>query len=297
MKILIIGSKGFIGSHCVRHFERAHEVYQCDVVTDYNTKNYFVLDATNANFDEVFKLVEFDVCINCSGAASVPDSIKNPQRDFNLNVANVFKQLDCLRKYNSTCKYINLSSAAVYGNPRYLPVDEAHPLDPISPYGVHKKMAEDVCKEFYESFEIATCSLRIFSAYGPGLQKQLFWDLYKKHANSTLVKLHGTGNESRDFIYISDLVNVIDLVILKSDFNGDLINVANAVEIKISEAVSKFYELFDSKVAFEFGGELRAGDPINWVADTSRLKEMGYNSRVSLDQGLKNYLKWLNEIA
>ncbi|MBL4663625.1 MAG: SDR family oxidoreductase, partial [Flavobacteriaceae bacterium] len=180
MKILIIGSKGFIGSHCVSFFSKEHEVWECDVVSDYVTPKYFLIDATNANFNEVMLSESFDICINCAGAASVPDSIKNPLRDFELNVAQVFKQLDAIRQHNPTCKYINFSSAAVYGNPTYLPIDESHPLNPISPYGNHKKMAEEICTEFFENFEIQTCSLRVFSAYGPGLQKQLFWDLYKK---------------------------------------------------------------------------------------------------------------------
>ena len=94
-----------------------------------------------------------------------------------LNVSNVFKQLDAIRKFQPGCKYINLSSAAVYGNPESLPISEDHHLDPISPYGNHKKMAEEVCADFYTNYRIPTCSLRIFSAYGAGLQKQLFWDL------------------------------------------------------------------------------------------------------------------------
>jgi len=174
MKILIIGSKGFIGSHCVTHFSKQQEVWQCDIVTDPVSKRYFLLDPNNVNYTAVFKDSQFDICINCSGAASVPDSIKDPQKDYTLNVLGVFKQLDAIRKYDPGCKYINLSSAAVYGNPKFLPIHEEHPLNPISPYGKHKKMAEDVCSEFYRKYKIATCSIRVFAAYGPGLRKQLF---------------------------------------------------------------------------------------------------------------------------
>ena len=116
--------------------------------------NYFLIDATNSGFEEVFKSERFDYCVNCSGAASVPDSIKNPIRDFELNTHNVFKQLESIRKYNSSCKYINLSSAAVYGNPIKLPISENQKLAPISPYGIHKKMAEEICMEFYTHFDI-----------------------------------------------------------------------------------------------------------------------------------------------
>ena len=297
MKILIIGSKGFIGSHCVSHFEKQHDVWQCDVVVDYVNKKYFLLDTTNASYDEVFENQNFDFCINCSGAASVPDSMKNPQRDFSLNVANVFKQLDAIRKHNPKCKYINLSSAAVYGNPNYLPIDEEHPLAPISPYGDHKKMAEEICQEFYDKYDIGSCSLRVFSAYGPGLQKQLFWDLYTKALNRIEVQLYGTGNESRDFIFISDLVVAIDLVMQKSEFKHDIINIANGTEIKIGDAVRDFYQILNPKVKVIFGGEERPGDPINWVANIEKLKKMGYSNSVSMLEGLENYIQWVKEVG
>jgi dTDP-glucose 4,6-dehydratase/UDP-glucose 4-epimerase len=214
-----------------------------------------------------------------------------------LNVTNVFKQLDAIRKHNPKCKYINLSSAAVYGNPQYLPINEAHPLAPISPYGNHKKMAEDVCKEFYVNFGVSTCSLRIFSAYGPGLQKQLFWDLHTKSLNKAKVKLYGTGNESRDFIYVSEVVKAIDLVIQKADFKDTIVNVANGEELTIRNVVTEFYNAINANIEVTFGGEERKGDPINWVADISKLKNMGYKNAVSIEAGLKNYSKWLNENA
>jgi dTDP-glucose 4,6-dehydratase/UDP-glucose 4-epimerase len=124
MKILIIGSKGFIGQHLKRFLmSKDHEVWGADVVVDYvHPEKYFLIDASNADFHELFKEVNFDVCINCSGAASVPDSLQHPLRDYNLNTANVFKLLDAIRLSQPGCKFINLSSAAVYGNPPALPV-------------------------------------------------------------------------------------------------------------------------------------------------------------------------------
>jgi dTDP-glucose 4,6-dehydratase/UDP-glucose 4-epimerase len=297
MNILIIGSKGFIGSHCVDYFKKNNNVYQCDVVVDYNTLQYKQIDATNADYHLVFQQLQFDVCINCSGAASVPDSIKNPQRDFMLNTANVFKQLDAIRKYNSSCKYINLSSAAVYGNPKYLPIDENHPLNPISPYGFHKKMAEDVCESFYENFGLQVCSLRIFSAYGTGLKKQIFWDLYEKGNTSiNQVLLFGTGNESRDFIHVLDVVLVIELVIKSGNFHNGHINVANGTEISIKNVAETFYNIYNPSKMLKFQGQNREGDPTNWVADISVLKEFGYTSQVKLKDGLTNYLKWVKEL-
>ncbi|MBL4651471.1 MAG: SDR family oxidoreductase [Flavobacteriales bacterium] len=295
MKILVIGSKGFIGSHCVNYFSKQYEVWGCDVVTDYNTINYFLVDSTNADYSEIFNQIKFDICINCSGAASVPDSIKNPQRDFILNTYNVFKQLDAIRKHSKNCKYINLSSAAVYGNPKSLPIGEEQGLKPISPYGNHKKMAEDICEEFYNEFGILSCNLRIFSAYGPGLKKQLFWDLFRKFKSNHEIVLYGTGKESRDFIYISDLIQAIECVIQKSNFNAEIVNVANGEEITIEKMVNLFYAHLDSTTSYSFGGESRAGDPNNWKADITKLGKFGYSPRIDIEQGISNYILWLKE--
>lgn len=296
LNILIIGSKGFIGSHCVNYFSKNHNVWECDVVTDYVNKNYFIVDTTTAYYNEVFQQQKFDICINCSGASSVPESIIKPQRDFTLNVVNVYRQLNAIRGLNPDCKYINLSSAAVYGNPDKLPIKESNATQPISPYGVHKKMAEDICELFYKQYKIKCCSLRIFSAYGEGLKKQLFWDLYKKVKANPSVVLFGSGNESRDFIHISDILFALDCVILNGKFKSEVINVANGIEVSIKSVTDLFYEIIDVPGAsVKFAGEERKGDPINWCADIGLLKELKYSQKITLKEGLIRYIKWLKE--
>jgi len=293
MKVLIIGSKGFIGQHCVAFFSKEHEVWQCDVATDYRAKNYSVIDATNSNYDAIFSANTYDLCINCSGAANVSESVKNPLRDYHLNTLNVFRQLDAIRRYSPSCKYINLSSAAVYGNPQELPIKEEHRLAPISPYGRHKKMAEEICTEFYELYHIPTLSLRIFSAYGPGLMKQLFWDLYKKFKVGGTISLYGTGEESRDFIHIEDILQAINKTIKEAQFKGEAINVANGEELKIKDVVELYFNHLDKEITYVFNGATRKGDPINWQADITHIKKMGYSQKVSIDKGLQGYVNWL----
>jgi dTDP-glucose 4,6-dehydratase/UDP-glucose 4-epimerase len=145
-------------------------------------------------------------------------------------------------------------------------------------------------------FDIKTCSLRIFSAYGEGLKKQLFWDLYQKAKTGSPITLFGTGIESRDFIYINDLVEAIFLVAQYADFNGQAINIANGREILIKDCISAFYGLFDRDVKYSFIGESRPGDPNNWVADISALKQLGYQQKHELTEGLKKYYEWIKAI-
>lgn len=293
MKILVIGAKGFIGSYIVKHFAQlGAEVWQCDVVTDYTTERYIQIDATNSDFNTVFEQHHFEVCVNCSGAASVPDSMQHPYRDFLLNTANVYAMLNAIRQHCSDCKFINLSSAAVYGNPQSLPITEAMPLAPMSPYGRHKVMAEDVLREFAEEFGVKTCSLRIFSAFGIGLRKQIFWDMNKKMTNTDEAIFWGTGDESRDFIHVQDIAQVVELCICRADFRGEAVNVANGVQTTVREAVELFAGLKKYTGKISFNGHVREGDPRFWEADVRVLKEWGYRQTVTLEQGLKDYIVW-----
>jgi UDP-glucose 4-epimerase len=295
MKIIIIGSKGFIGHNLFNHLQvKGYEVWGADVIVDYvNTERYFLIDESNADFNDVFQHLIFDICINCSGAASVPESLINPIRDYYLNTANVFRILEAIKKFQPHCRFINLSSAAVYGNPQILPVNENLEPNPLSPYGFHKLQAEQICKEYWGFFGIPTCSIRIFSVYGPGLKKQLFWDLYKKVNSGIPFSLYGTGNESRDFIYILDLVEAIELVTEFSNFEADIINVGNGKEIMIKDAVSIFLSFFKSKIVYAFSGEIRKGDPVNWVADISKIKNYGYQPSIDIKTGLHKYFEWI----
>ncbi len=295
MKILIIGSKGFIGSHCVDYFEsKGFEVFQADINVSLES-NYYQIETHNADFSLPFKENQFDVCINASGSAHVGFSFENPSKDFELNVVNVQKIVVAIRDYNSSCKLINFSSAAVYGNPKFLPITENSSCKPLSPYGFHKLQSELLLTEYHSFFGLNTCSLRVFSAYGPRLKKQLFWDLYQKTIQSEDVSLFGTGNETRDFIYIDDLLQIIDLVIQNSPFQGSIYNVASNQEITIASAVQIFLDEFCPEKRLVFTGEVKVGDPNNWLADMEIIRKYGFKPQYDLSLGLKKYVEWLKE--
>ncbi len=295
MKILIIGSEGFIGNHCVEYFQsKSNAIFGCDLLDLKGASyNYFKISRFAPNFDEIFMNYMFDVCINAAGSGSVPLSIEHPYADFEANSIDTFKLLEAIRLYNKHCKYVNISSAAVYGNPHKLPVNENDSIQPLSPYGWHKYYAELICKEYHTLYNIPTFSMRPFSVYGPGLKKQLFWDIYQKALNSKQLNLFGTGKESRDFIYITDLINCIDLILNEGSNNGEVYNAASGIEITIEEAAYCFVKHFDSSIKVGFTGNLREGDPNNWLADITAIKNIGYNPIVSLEEGLKKYCLWL----
>lgn len=293
MKILIVGSKGFIGSNLVNYLQSSYDVYGCDVLVDYNDPKYYQVDATNADYDDIFQGNSFEACVNCSGAASVPDSFVHPQRDFKLNVQHVYAMLDAIRKYSPGCKFINLSSAAVYGNPEGLPITETMEPKPVSPYGMHKWYSEQICREFYAYYKLPTCSVRIFSTFGPGLQKQIFWDWHKKILSKKHIAIWGNGKESRDYIFIDDLVRAIACVMEGADFEGEALNIGNGEEIFIKTIIGTFQRLYPNDFTYEFTNEVRKGDPLNWRADNRRLQKLGYKPLVSFEDGVDRYIKWL----
>jgi UDP-glucose 4-epimerase len=295
MKILILGSEGFIGSNAVAYFNKSgHEVYKADIIIK-EEAGYSIINPEHTDFPALFSGLSFDACINATGSANVQFSFANPVLDYSLNVSNVFFILDAIRRYSPGCRFINLSSAAVYGNPVQLPITEKSNPMPLSPYGWHKLYSEQVCKEFHDYFGLHTISLRIFSAYGEGLKKQLFWDLYQKviATEDKTISLFGSGLESRDFIYIKDLMRAIECVMLRASFDGGVINTASGREVLIKDAVTLFLKLFEPGLKIIFSGASKKGDPLNWCADISKLQLLGFKEISGLQEGLQNYYKWL----
>jgi UDP-glucose 4-epimerase len=294
MKILVLGSGGFIGSNAFAYFQsKGYDVYSGDIIS-MRAKNHFLIDPAIPDFAAIFKNQSFDVCLNATGAANVQFSFKEPAIDFKLNTSNVYNILDSLKLYNPDCKFINLSSAAVYGNPTVLPINEKATINPLSPYGYHKWYSEQICKQFHDLFGLKTVSLRIFSAYGTGLKKQLFWDLYNKVDNAeSEVELYGTGNESRDFIYITDILEAIYCVIENGIFDGTAINIASGTESNIKTAAEVFINASKRNLKLRFIGVNKIGDPLNWRGDISVLRSLGFNNKISLQEGIHKYCEWL----
>lgn len=298
LKIIIIGSKGFIGKNTSDYFEKqGHEVYGCGVTEYPQEINYYQVDRFFPDYNNIFKKESFDICINASGSPGVGFSLENPQEDFRMNTSNVFSLLNSIRVYNPDCRLINLSSAAVYGNPKSLPIQEDADLSPLSPYGYHKMLTETLIKEFSQIYNLKTCSFRIFSAYGPGIKKQLLWDIYQKAISPTdgnKVCLFGKGNETRDFIFIEDLVEALSLVIEKDLFNGEVYNLGSGTETDIATIAQKFVNLINKELIVEFNGVQKEGDPLFWRSDISRLELLGFKTKTSLEEGLLKYYNWLN---
>jgi UDP-glucose 4-epimerase len=298
----VLGSEGFIGHHLVKFYSSSgYSVYGADLLeVGTQNYNYFKISRLSPELDELFEANVFDVCINAAGSGNVPYSMTHPLSDFESNSLDTIRLLDCIRRHQPLCKYLHISSAAVYGNPKKLPISETDVLQPISPYGWHKLIAEHVCKEFSTIYKIQTAIVRPFSVFGPGLKKQLFWDLFQKITKAeegSNIELFGTGQESRDFIFIGQLVFAIDDILSKGGFNAECYNIASGVETTIEKVANLFVSAVGKPVHITFSQQERSGDPQCWKADISKIKTLGFKPDLELQNGIIKTAQWLNHLG
>ncbi|MES2679850.1 MAG: NAD-dependent epimerase/dehydratase family protein [Bacteroidota bacterium] len=295
MKVLITGASGFIGNAMLSHFKGLGEVTGLDLNPD-PAKNILAHD----DFEATRALIAqsaFDLLINCAGASDVQHSYRAPAGDFKLNTIYVEQILEALREFSPATKFVNFSSAAVYGNPKTLPVTENDPCQPLSPYGLHKLLSEQLTKSYHTFYQVPTLSVRIFSAYGPGLKRQFFYDLYSKFkAGNESVSLAGTGKESRDFIFIDDIVKAVVLLTERGRFDGGVYNLANAEETFIDDASLLFAKICGYKGKIQFSQRQFAGYPLNWKADTGKLTSLGFFPKTRMSDGLSLYHNWIKDL-
>lgn len=295
MNIIVTGSNGFIGkaivertkndNHNVYEWTRQGVFHNCVFVNSWHLED--PVDVTNA-----LESLKPDIVFHCAGSANVNYSVNNPYDDMVSNYVTTHNLLFAINKLHLNTSFVLFSSAAVYGNPTSLPMPESEPMNPLSPYAVHKLAAEELCIFMNKNHNINIKILRPFSVYGPGLKKQIFWDMYNKIEKESQLSLLGTGDESRDYIYIDDVVEAT-MKIAYAETDELVYNVGNGKEITIREAARCFAEIMHfpaDKILFT--GNRRSGDPINWCADITRLKKIGYKQLVSFKDGLENYINW-----
>lgn len=296
-KVLITGVNGFIGNHTAKMFLNCgYEVYGWDFQGKNGSRikvSLFDLREFETVKNELRSILP-DLIIHCAGCADVGKSVQDPQKDFNGNVVATHNLLFAIHAVGlKNCRVVFLSSAAVYGTPDQLPVSEDTFLKPLSPYALHKAMSEQICNYFCNNYNIDLKIIRIFSAYGKGLQKQIFWDMFCKAEETKKLQMFGTGKESRDYIHIDDLTSAIFLVAIKAPKEETVYNIANGEEITIRKVTEIFADAYGiKKEEIVFSGVLREGEPINWRADITKLLKLGYKKNVSIEEGIKGYVEW-----
>lgn len=300
-RILVTGAGGFLGSHIARHF--AAQGYPVAALG-----RFAASAGSAAGFPSLWKLYGMTLpdpallaavadfrptlLVHCAGTASVADSVREPYQDFRRTVEVCAFTLEALRTHAPDCRFVLLSSASVYGNPVALPIPETALARPVSPYGYHKMLCETLVEEYASLHGMKTAVLRIFSAYGERLRKQVVHDICQKFIDrdSSSVELFGTGKESRDFIHAVDIARAIERI-HEVEASG-IFNLASGVQTTIEELACTLGGLFNSSKKVAFNGAVRPGDPLNWEASVARMSSLGCFPSMELEQGLAKYVTW-----
>lgn len=299
---LVTGGAGFIGSHLVdRLVEDGLDVTVIDNLHAGKLEN---LDSSKGGTTlikgdvrdvELLKrvIVDVDIVFHIGANASVPYSVENPRYDFETNALGTFNILEA--SVNSGVKkVVYASTAAVYGEPEYIPMGEKHPLRPISPYGASKLAGESVGMAFKETYGLNFASIRIFNTYGPRQPRYVMYDfIMKLKKNPKNLEVLGTGEQVRDYCYVSDMVDVFMLTAEKGD---GIYNAAGGVPTSIRELAELMVSEISPGAKIQYGGKTWKGDINTLIADITKLRNLGFAPKVDLRIGVKKMIEWFNAV-
>lgn len=297
MKILITGGLGKIGS---RLGEILCQTYDIVVLDNFSNNSGIVhyVDIIKGDVrdrkivDSIINKV--DIVIHMAAQISVDKSIDDPIHDADNNINGTLNILEASRK-SDIKKFVYISSAAVYGKPIYLPIDEKHPTNPMSPYGLSKLTGERYSMLYFDLYKLPVTCLRLFNIFGFQNSKDSysgvitkFIDRVKSDKNPIIF---GDGNQIRDFIYINDVINIISKTIENKNTIGEIFNVGTGNPTKIVNLSETIIKIFDKKLISEFEPS-KIGDIRESYADINKLKNiLGYVPKYSLEQGLTHLIK------
>lgn len=300
-KIIVTGGCGFIGSHLVEALSKKSNNYIIiiDNLSTGNIKN--LIKKKNVKFikADIYSdvsliekhFIDVKVIFHLAALADIVPSIEKPSEYFNSNVVGTLNVLQLAKKYGVK-KFIYAASSSCYGIPKHYPTSEETIISLKYPYALTKKMGEDLVKHWSEIFNIKSVSLRLFNVYGPrarttGTYGAVFGVFLAQKANNKLLTIVGDGNQKRDFIYVTDVVQTfIKSERLKSNFEILNVGTGNPVSINyIAKKISKKF-VFIPK---------RPGEPDTTHADIRKIKKiLNWKPKIKIDQGIKIMLSNIN---
>jgi UDP-glucose 4-epimerase len=303
-RIIVIGGGGFIGSHvCEELLQMGKEVIVFDNLSTGKEENvpkgskFIKGDIKDLEqLKGVMNDNDIDLVFHEAANISTPRSVEEPLYDLRENVLGTFNALYAALKSNVK-RFIYASSAAVYGEPKYVPLDEKHPTEPISPYGVSKLAGERYCVAFYKTYGLKTVSLRFFNVYGPGENLKTTLDEVILYLNKMLsnrpITIFGDGNQTRDFVYVKDIVRAQLLAAEKDEAISEVINVGTGIETSINELVKTIEEVTGHKAIINHA-PLRNGEIKRSFGDISKAQKiLGYKPKFRLKEGIQELMNSL----
>lgn len=308
MKSIVTGCAGFIGSHLAeRLLKEGHEVVGIDNFSDYYPKEIKEKNIENLLEAEKFQLIEEDINnLNLKEIVEGADYIFHQAAQAGVRASwgenfkiytdsNILATQALLEAVKGTGlkKFVYASSSSVYGDVDSLPMRERDAPKPVSPYGVSKLAGEHLCYLYWKNFGVPTVSLRYFTVYGERQRPDMaFHRFIKAILTQDEIVVYGDGRQTRDFTYVRDIVEA-NLLAVKYAKSGEVFNIGGGNRISVKEAIRILEELTGLKAKIKYI-EKQKGDVRDTYADISKAKkELGYNPRVDIKEGLKREIEWI----
>lgn|SRR5574341_89684 len=294
-KILVTGGAGFIGSHLTdRLIENGHKVLIIDNLSTgfkehINPKaKFYQMDMRSAAIDKVIEKEQPMAAYHLAAQVDVRKSLEDPNLDVEINISGSINLLkSCIKRKVQKAIFAS-TGGAIYGEQEYFPADERHPVFPISPYGVAKLTMEKYLHCFYENFGLNYVCLRLANVYGPRQNPKgdqgVVAIFCGRLLNGEEVTIYGDGKQTRDYVYVDDVVDAFVSALVYS--KSEVFNIGTAIETNVNQ----LYEILAEKVGENSNmvyGPMRLGEQQRSVIDFAKAKkELNWEPKVDLNQGL-----------
>ena len=312
MDIVVTGCAGFIGSHFVeKMLNDGHNIVGIDNLAGNNNAfpkkenlrrlsefedfKFFNCDILRyEQIEEIFSSHSFDKMVHLAAKTGVRESVIKPIEYYNNNISGTLVLLDLCSRYGLK-DFIFGSSSSVYGDHK-VPLEENMECNPISPYGLSKRTCEIYGKNFSELHEINFVSLRFFTVYGPRQRKGM---AISNFVNGILknerIQVFGDGTSARDYTYVDDITMGISLA-LKKSFSFEILNIGNSEAISLQNLIKIIEDetKIQANIKYE---EKQQGDVYYTQANITKASNLlGYQPQNSIEQGIKKYIRWIEEL-
>lgn len=304
MRFWITGARGFIGTHLACHLSaNDHEVlgighgHWPEARQEAGLAGWLDGEIAAANLEHLLQQGGAPDCIvHLAGGSSVGYAIAHPYEDYTRTVTSTANLLEWVRGAAPAARVIAISSAAVYGAGHPAAITESAATHPFSPYGYHKLMMEQLLRSYAENYGISGLVLRLFSVFGPGLRKQLLWDLCQRmDTGPAVLELGGSGDELRDWTHVRDVVGGILAATELASTDVPVFNLATGVATPVRDVAACVVDAFGATCDLAFSGHARVGDPFALVADNASLAGHGIDCRTSAAEGIREYVTWYQQ--
>jgi len=304
MKILITGGAGFIGSHLVDALiKRKHKLIVVDNLSSGLKENlnpkakFYYLDIRSKKLDNVFQKERPEIVFHCAAQINLRKSIAHPLKDARINILGSLNLLENCRKYKIKKFIFSSTGGAIYGDTKNIPTPEDFPANPPSPYGIAKLTIEKYLHYYYQVFGLPYFSLRYSNVYGPRQNPKneagVIAIFSEKILKGEQVVINGDGRQTRDYVYIDDVVRA-NLLALRRKGVG-VFNIGTEKETSVREIFKMLKKITQTKIKAIYGPPIKGEQRRSCLAIKKAKRELGWSPKVRLDDGLKKTVQWFKK--